>query len=85
MAKLREIIGYLILTDNGTVSFKPGPEFPTTLLCREVLACGHTQVTPRFEGKLNTARSRRCDKCAAQAPADIPKPQMAKYLARSHA
>lgn len=69
---LQPIVGYATLTQFGTVEFVPGAKFPPTTLCLEVLKCGHTNYTPRWEGQLQVAQSRQCKRCAKGEPRDIP-------------
>lgn len=65
------IIGYFILTEKGTAVFQSGATFPRTSLCLEALECGHTNYTPRWDGKIQVAQSRKCKKCATKAPRDF--------------
>jgi hypothetical protein len=80
MSELKPIVGYLTLTERGETKFVKGSDYPGTWVNREVLTCGHTYVTPTYEGKLSTAHARRCKKCASGKPEDIPQARILAWM-----
>jgi len=80
MPESKPIVGYLTLTQQGEAKFERGTDYPSSYLCREILSCGHTYVTPTFAGKVQPAKGRQCKFCAAGDPPHISQERILAWL-----